>query len=169
MPWASPESTGRGARSSAGARRPTRALRRRPPATVSSASWPGTTWWLVMTSPGSSQMTPEPALPIEPRTSTTLRATSRASSPRALGSSAKGLIPSSVIGSLLVGARRGHDLDFAQIATANEAYGGGGVNRLGSEGHLKGFAVFDHPAADGEHNVAQQQTAALSRRARLQT
>src|SRR6266581_4911006 len=114
-----------------------------------------------MTSRGWSQMTPEPALPIEPRTSTTLRAISRVSSPSASDSSATGLITSSVIGTLLVGARRGHDLDLAQIATANEAYGGGCTDRLRSEGHLQGFAVFDDAAANRKHDVSQQQTAAF--------
>src|SRR6266851_4355715 len=115
-----------------------------------------------MISPGRSQITPEPELPIEPRTSTTLRATSRASSPNASEICVARASTSSVMArplSTLVGPRCGRDGDVAQVATADELDTSKCVDRLGTECHLQRLAVFDSTTANREQNVAEQQTA----------
>src|SRR5216684_4059319 len=106
-----------------------------------------------MISPGRSQITPEPELPIEPRTSTTLRATSRASSPNASEICVARASTSSVIApESLVGPRGGRDGDFAQVAAADDFDRSQGVDGLRPERHLQRLTVFDDAAANGQQD-----------------
>src|SRR5262249_19063433 len=131
-------STASAARSSAGARRTTRALRRRPPATVTSAVAPGTPGGLVVTRPSRAQVTPEPAEPREPRTSTTLRASSLVSSASAPEICAALLATSRTMGvtPFSVGAWGGDHVDVDQGATAYQLDWCWLAHRGGAKGHL---------------------------------
>src|SRR3979411_1941273 len=125
-----------------------------------------------MIRPGRSQITPEPELPIEPRTSTTLRATSRASSPNASEICVARASTSSVMTrplSTLVGPRSGADEDLAQVAAADELDGSRCIYRLGTECHLQRFAVLDGALANGQQDVAEEQTALFGGRAGFDT
>src|SRR5712691_4928674 len=113
-----------------------------------------------MISPGRSRITPEPELPIEPRTSTTLRATSRASSPNASEICVARASTSSVMAlASSVGPWSGRDGDVAQVATPDELDTSRCVDRLGTECHLQRLAVLDGALANGQQEVAQEQTA----------
>src|SRR5216684_1195518 len=110
-----------------------------------------------MTRPGRSQITPEPALPIEPRTSTTLRAISRASSANAVEICSAPMSTSAsvvMLVSTLVRPRGRDDGNLAQIAATNQLDRGRSADRVWAEGHLERFAVLDGATADGQHNVA---------------
>src|SRR5260370_18016883 len=113
-----------------------------------------------MISPGRSQITPDPELPIDPRTSTTLRATSRVSSPNASEICVARASTSSVIApQSLAGPRGGGDRDFAQVAAADEFDGRQSLDALSPDPHLDRLAILDSAAANRQQDVAEEQTA----------
>src|SRR6516225_84591 len=101
--------------------------------------------------PGLSQTTPEPALPREPRTRTTPRATSLVSWPRASEICAAPATTSRTMwgaNSSSVGARGRDQGDFVRLAAANDANGRRRSDGRGAKRHLQRFAILDDPATD---------------------
>src|SRR5438105_2220580 len=124
-----------------------------------------------MTRRSRSQITPEPELPIEPRTSTTLRAISRASSARASEICSAPIKTSVVICVRLDPLVRPRGWDYAnlaQVAATNELDTCRSADRVRAERHLQCLTILDRAAADGEHDVAGEQPAALGGCARLE-
>src|SRR2546430_15451088 len=112
-----------------------------------------------MTRPGWFQITPEPELPREPRTSTTPPAASLVSSARPV-EMVSAPAPSSVsrvtMMAFLVWPRARRDADVVQDAAAYDANGSQSTDHFWTEGHLQRLAVFDRAPADGQDDVAQQ-------------